>query len=165
MPLASIELRNLQDTAYLGQWLAQNLPLYCLPPVLLNGPLGAGKTALTNYLVKNLDGAENAEVTSPSFTIYNIYPTRPVVYHCDLYRCQKNAPEEIFEALEKSDAIIIIEWANYLFPQDMPLEFLDINFFLDNDRRLVKLNANSERTMNLVKALKTDWKKYLSLKG
>ncbi len=56
----------------------------------LRGTLGSGKTTLTRGLVAALPGGEDAEVASPSFTLCNIYPTRPALLHADLYRMGDN---------------------------------------------------------------------------
>jgi len=84
--------------------------------VLLHGPLGAGKTTFVRGFVEALPGSEAAEVSSPSFTLCNSYPTRPAVLHCDLYRSEDltpdgtlaNLPEEVDEALE-ADRIIVMD--------------------------------------------------------
>ncbi len=54
--------------------------------VLLYGGLGAGKTLLTKGVLNALD-FDVDEVTSPSFTLVNLYKTsRFDVYHIDLWR-------------------------------------------------------------------------------
>jgi tRNA threonylcarbamoyladenosine biosynthesis protein TsaE len=91
------------------------------PPLLLEGELGAGKTTLVRGLVAALPGAERAEVSSPSFTLANVYPTRPEVAHFDLYRLEgRAAPEELFEALEQAGTWVVVEWAGHLPCRDWP---------------------------------------------
>ena len=51
--------------------------------ILFYGDLGSGKTTFTRGLIEALPGGENAEVSSPSFTLCNSYPTTPSVIHCD----------------------------------------------------------------------------------
>src|SRR5690242_13750444 len=54
--------------------------------VLLAGGLGAGKTLLTKGIMNALS-FDVDEVTSPSFTLVNLYPTEYLdVYHIDLWR-------------------------------------------------------------------------------
>ena len=53
--------------------------------ILFYGDLGSGKTTFTRGFIEALPGGENAEVSSPSFTLCNSYPTTPSVIHCDLY--------------------------------------------------------------------------------
>ena len=54
--------------------------------VLLYGGLGAGKTLLTKGVLNALD-FDIDEVTSPSFSLVNLYKTSSFdVYHIDLWR-------------------------------------------------------------------------------
>jgi len=99
-----------------------------LVPLLLSGPLGSGKTTLVRGLVTALPGAEQAEVSSPSFNLVNIYPTTPRVAHFDLYRAAGaaagSAPEEYYDALEAQDVLLVAEWVENLPRADWPLEAL-----------------------------------------
>ncbi|MBQ2475644.1 MAG: tRNA (adenosine(37)-N6)-threonylcarbamoyltransferase complex ATPase subunit type 1 TsaE, partial [Desulfovibrio sp.] len=83
-----LRLKSLDDTARLGRLLAEEVvnalaeqgPDASLA-LLLQGELGSGKTTLAASFVKALPGGEDAEVSSPSFTLCNVYPTRPQVFH------------------------------------------------------------------------------------
>jgi tRNA threonylcarbamoyladenosine biosynthesis protein TsaE len=86
--------------------------------VLLRGGLGAGKTLLTKGILNALD-FDIDEVTSPSFTLVNLYRTSKFdVYHIDLWRLENmDDPSEavgLNELLEGNDAVVIIEWADRL---------------------------------------------------
>lgn len=86
--------------------------------VLLYGSLGAGKTLLTKGILAGL-GYDVDEVTSPSFTLVNLYKTdRFDVYHIDLWRLDggRNAAEAVGfeEILEGENFVAIIEWADRL---------------------------------------------------
>ena len=85
--------------------------------VLLDGPLGAGKTELAKGIVEGLGVTEL--VTSPTFSIVNQYSFGDIeIYHIDLYRIQSEELHNlgIEELLEQPDAIVIVEWAS-LHPQ------------------------------------------------
>src|SRR3954469_9077884 len=57
--------------------------------VLLYGGLGAGKTLLTKGIVDALE-YDVDEVTSPSFSLVNLYKTPQCdVYHVDLWRVEE----------------------------------------------------------------------------
>lgn len=110
---AVIPLPGPDDTDRLGAALAPVLrPGDCL---LLEGALGAGKTALARAVIRALTHPAE-EVPSPSFTLVQCYDgaTGPV-WHIDLYRLSD--PAEIAElglADAFATAICLIEWPDRL---------------------------------------------------
>ncbi len=78
--------------------------------IILEGDLGAGKTTFTKGLAKAL-GIED-EITSPTFTIMNIYEGGKFkLNHLDMYRIENEEDTYelgIEEALE--DGVSVIEW-------------------------------------------------------
>lgn len=91
--------------------------------ILLEGPLGAGKTTLARGFIQALPtapgGRPSAEaVPSPTFTLVQIYERFPApVWHIDLYRLSD--PEDIWElGLEETfmKAVLLIEWPERLGP-------------------------------------------------
>ena len=91
--------------------------------ILLFGGLGAGKTLFTKGILYALD-FDVDEVTSPSFTLVNLYKTENFnVYHIDLWRLENNAAAAVGleEILEDKGAVIVIEWSerlnNFAFPE------------------------------------------------
>lgn len=83
--------------------------------LLLEGELGAGKTTLVKGLAAGL--GISYEITSPTFTLMNIYPVNSdkikTLVHIDTYRLKDE--EELTEIgvedyLGKPDALCIIEW-------------------------------------------------------
>ncbi len=74
----------------------------------LKGDLGAGKTAFTRGLAKGF--GYDARVSSPTFTIMNVYEGEVPIYHFDLYRLSDI--EELydlgFEPAKKS--VTVAEW-------------------------------------------------------
>ena len=88
--------------------------------VLLIGELGAGKTVFAKGIAAGAGVADPGRVSSPSFTLVNIYDGRHPVYHIDLYRLEREA--EIAD-LGWEDmlgrGIVVVEWAEKLtFPVD-----------------------------------------------
>ena len=85
--------------------------------ILLRGGLGAGKTLLAKGILSSLE-YDVDEVTSPSFTLVNLYRTdRFNIYHIDLWRCEGDDVAfsvGLEEVLEDPDRIVIIEWAERL---------------------------------------------------
>lgn len=78
--------------------------------VLLEGPLGAGKTTLVREIALAL-GVTDA-VRSPSFTIANVYAGPLVVNHLDLYRLEEIADEDTLalEEYRSPGAVTLVEW-------------------------------------------------------
>ncbi len=70
------------QTEQLGESFAANL--HSGDVVALRGELGAGKTAFARGILRALGW--QGEVTSPTFTILNLYDTTPPVAHFDVYR-------------------------------------------------------------------------------
>ncbi|HQZ81817.1 MAG TPA: tRNA (adenosine(37)-N6)-threonylcarbamoyltransferase complex ATPase subunit type 1 TsaE [Pyrinomonadaceae bacterium] len=105
-----------EETFDLGTRLSRDL---CAGDVvLLSGELGAGKTLLTKGILHGL-GYDVDEVTSPSFTLVNLYKAAEInVYHIDLWRldCETDAAAGVGldEILEDPSAIAIIEWPDRL---------------------------------------------------
>ena len=125
--MLSISLPTLEHTQTFGLHLAQAIISYPVEAIYLYGPLGSGKTTLTQALVRALPGSDNAEVASPSFTIFHEYPTHPKVVHCDLYRCQAAVPDELLELFEDGAHLAIVEWPEFLPTYYHAREYLDIS--------------------------------------
>jgi len=109
-------LANADATEALGDALASELQPGDL--VLLEGPLGAGKTTLVRGLVRAL-GGDPAEVCSPTFVLLESYAVARGelrrLHHADLYRLRgrSRAPWEelgLGEALDDPEAVTAVEW-------------------------------------------------------
>lgn len=82
--------------------------------VLLDGPIGSGKSHFARAVIRHLVGAD-IEVPSPTFTLVQTYENSPEIWHADLYRL--SSPDEAIElGLEDafSQAICLIEWPDRL---------------------------------------------------
>ncbi|HUB48529.1 MAG TPA: tRNA (adenosine(37)-N6)-threonylcarbamoyltransferase complex ATPase subunit type 1 TsaE [Acetobacteraceae bacterium] len=83
--------------------------------ILLEGPLGAGKTALARAFLRTAAGDPALEVPSPTFTLVQSYPTpRGTVHHYDLWRLE--GPSALAELGwdESRDDIVLVEWPDRL---------------------------------------------------
>ena len=99
-----------EETRALGERLASRLQPG--DTVILEGELGAGKSELARGIARGLGVTET--VTSPSFTILNVYESgRCPLYHFDWYRLENE--EELYElGMEEylgGDGIAVVEWA------------------------------------------------------
>ncbi len=114
------QTQNAQETFDLGRQIGAQLTGGEV--LLLNGPLGSGKTVLVKGVAAALD-IDPEEVTSPSFTLVNPYTGRLPLVHIDLYRLDEGASAahavDLEELLNDEQAIVIIEWAERM--RDYPL--------------------------------------------
>ena len=104
--------------------------------ILLDGPLGAGKTVLVKGLARAL-GLNEADITSPSFTLVNAHSGRLLLYHIDLYRLETGASAayaiDLDEILTDDAAVVIIEWAERLEHYPFPTNVWRISIVGDGD--------------------------------
>ena len=120
----TIMTRGTGETRAAGRRLAGQL--HAGDVVLLRGPLGAGKSELTRGIAEGLGVAET--VTSPSFTILNVYESgRIPLYHFDWYRLESE--EELYElGMDEylgGDGIAAVEWPERC-PEAVPERDLEI---------------------------------------
>ena len=134
VPLGEIISKSQQDTFALGERIAEALRGGEI--ILLDGPLGAGKTVLVKGIAHSL-GIDAEEVTSPSFTLVNPHPGRLLVYHIDLYRLDQGASAahavDLDEILIDEQAVVIIEWAERLGHYPLPANVWRIKIAGDGD--------------------------------
>jgi tRNA threonylcarbamoyladenosine biosynthesis protein TsaE len=100
--------------------------------VLLFGDLGAGKTLFSRGVVSYFN--ESIAATSPTFSLVNVYPTKPPIYHLDLYRIQKDAEliDLGFEEYLESDGIVLIEWGEKC-ERLLSVEYTRISFAMSGE--------------------------------
>ena len=113
-----------QETRSFGAKLAQKLSGGDV--LLLLGDLGAGKSELTRGIAQGL--GVTATVTSPSFTILNVYEDgRVPLYHFDWYRLE--SAEELYEmgmdAYLGGDGVAVVEWPSQC-PEAIPETYLEV---------------------------------------
>ena len=104
--------------------------------ILLSGGLGAGKTLFTKGVLYALD-FDVDEVTSPSFTLVNLYRAKFDVYHIDFWRLDENSDVAfaigLDEILENESAIVIIEWSERLKKIEFPNKIIRVFIGGDGD--------------------------------
>ena len=103
--------------------------------VLLEGELGAGKSELARGVARGLGVRET--VTSPSFTILNVYESgRLPLYHFDWYRIRSG--DELFELGADEylggDGIALVEWPEQC-PEAVPEDCLRIRISKEGEQK------------------------------
>ncbi len=93
--------------------------------VLLEGPMGVGKTQWVTFLLQGL-GYEDA--CSPSFSIHNSYelPNGRIVDHLDLYRLENDEDLEttgFWDLFSRPHGLILIEWGDRLHKEFIPIDW------------------------------------------
>ncbi|SHI55597.1 tRNA (adenosine(37)-N6)-threonylcarbamoyltransferase complex ATPase subunit type 1 TsaE [Propionispora hippei] len=155
MVVIKIKTFKPEETYRLGEKLAALLQAGDV--VCLSGTLGAGKTLLTQGIAAGLKIRE--AVTSPTFTIMNVYDAPIRLYHFDLYRLEQ--PGELADigfdeyTGPHSDGVAIIEWPDR-FDGYMPEEnfWLTISLGEQTGERVISLAANGGNYERRIERLK-----------
>ena len=106
------------ETINLGRKFAQGLKPQSI--VLLQGPIGAGKTSFVQGIAKELSISE--DITSPTFALSHHYNSGKIpLIHLDLYRLENSSIAQEFYLAEEEEAnqnkaILVIEWPELIQP-------------------------------------------------
>jgi tRNA threonylcarbamoyladenosine biosynthesis protein TsaE len=100
--------------------------------VLLSGPLGAGKTTLTQGIGAGL--GVRGSVTSPTFVIARVHPSLsagPDLVHADAYRLGSRAEVDDLDLdTDLATAVTVVEWGEGLV-EDLAPSFLSVRIWAD----------------------------------
>ena len=141
----TLDLNSLERTEYVAQKMAEHLFQGSI--MLFWGDMGSGKTTFIKSLCYGL-GVIPDKVTSPTYTIVNIYKCNWYIFHVDLFRL--TAPEQLYD-MDRADLIAdqgftMVEWPqmihNYL--TDEPIMNLRFKNVSDPHRRLILDTESSE---------------------
>lgn len=130
--------------------------------LLLEGDLGAGKTAFARALISKRLALANApaeDIPSPTFTLVQTYVAGELeIWHADLYRLTD--PSEAFElGLEEaySSALCLIEWPSRL-EDSAPIQALTLEFSMaeGQEGRTLSIGGSEAWHQRLLPVLK-DW--------
>ena len=150
----SVKSYSLDDTALLAKKFAEvirNTGAF----VCLLGDVGAGKTAFSKLVCKELNVKE--KVTSPSFVIINEYKSGDIpVYHFDLYRLEREGVSTIINELEEyseGKILTLVEWAEFS-QNSLPFDRIELRIdYIDETVREFSFSAFGQKSEELLKGL------------
>ncbi|MGL4278952.1 MAG: tRNA (adenosine(37)-N6)-threonylcarbamoyltransferase complex ATPase subunit type 1 TsaE [Albidovulum sp.] len=145
---ATLRLASPEATAGLAEALAE-----LLEPgdtVLLEGPIGAGKSHFCRAAIRHFLNREGLveDIPSPTFTLVQTYALpNAEIWHADLYRLTD--PAQIIElGLEEAfeTAITFVEWPDRLGPAAPPNALhVTLSTEADEDLRVARISASDSR--------------------
>lgn len=137
------------ETRALGRRLAEHLQPGDV--ILFDGDLGAGKSEMTRGIAEGL--GVSGPVTSPSFTILNVYEDgRVPLYHFDWYRLE--SAEELYEmGMDEylgGDGVAVVEWPSQC-PEAIPETCLMVKIRPagENEREITLTGVGGFREINV----------------
>ncbi len=124
----------------------------------LIGDLGAGKTTLVQGMKKVFN--VKADITSPTFSIVNIYDGDVKIYHLDLYRF--DSPYEIeqldyMEYFYPENAITFLEWSENVkgyLPEDRIRIYIDY----EKEGRKIRILEENLREKEVVRDINDNFR-------
>ena len=140
-----LELNSLETTDYVARKMAEHMFQGSI--ILFWGDMGSGKTTFIKSLCSGL-GILPEKVTSPTYTLVNIYKCKWFVYHVDLFRI--NAPEQLYD-MDRADIIAdegvtMVEWPQMLqnYLTDEPVINLRFSAISEHHRQLILDTASND---------------------
>lgn len=130
-----IVLPTVSDTQAFGLSLAKHLRAGDL--VILNGPLGAGKTALTQGIGAGLE--VSGDITSPTFVIARVHRGPLPLVHVDAYRLGDLEIDDLDLDASVEDSVTVVEWGSGK-AERLADSYLEVRIDrCDDDSRVVEL--------------------------
>jgi tRNA threonylcarbamoyladenosine biosynthesis protein TsaE len=147
-----LRINNLKDTERIGKILGRCLEKGTV--LCLDGDLGVGKTALTQFIAKEF--GVNEYITSPTFNIIKEYEGKLPFYHMDVYRIdlEDDMYDLGYDEYIYSEGVTIIEWSHKIIGI-LPDERINIEIQrLDDTRRIITLNGKGRVYEKIAEELK-----------
>jgi tRNA threonylcarbamoyladenosine biosynthesis protein TsaE len=141
-PIQTVEISTEAQMQQFGLKLAVNLQIGDL--IILEGPLGAGKTRLAQSIGKGL--SVKSEITSPTFVIAKNYQGRTPFIHADAYRLLDSPIGGLQDLdLDTENSVTIVEWGKS-FAEQLNDQYLLITIsIVDDSKRQLAISSVGER--------------------
>ena len=162
-----VESSSPEATARIARLLGQRAPKGLV--IGLVGDLGAGKTLFVQSFSRALGVTglpqkvfliEAAEVTSPSFSLMNLYEGDCPIAHFDFYRLEREEELEdigFYEYADAPEGIVLVEWSDK-FPDAMPEDYIEVAITRgDGAQRTLAFHAVGARYASFLK----EWKDFV----
>ncbi len=148
------EVASLVEMKSLASEIASRLPQRAL--ILLSGPMAAGKTQFTKFLIEAMgQGPDSSDevARSPSFALHHSYLTaRGSVEHFDLFRLENADDLEsigFWDFFRDREGVIVIEWCERLrefgLEGSLPLNWPRIKIAIEPSADSASVGAISQR--------------------
>lgn len=123
--------------------------------IALHGDLGSGKTKFASGIAKGLGVDRAVPVTSPTYTLLNIYQGRIPLYHFDLYRLQgdDDVVDLGFTEYFSGGGVSVVEWPERLIEELPPARLEIFLSYVAENARAVELVPFSPRFEKLIEML------------
>ena len=153
------ETNSPEETEALGCAFGKNLSAGAW--VGLDGDLGAGKTCFTRGIAAGLGVPTGCPVTSPTFTLLNVYEGDLFLYHLDLYRLSSEDDLEAigYYDLFTDEGVVLVEWASRI-ASSAPRRHL--SFFIEqlsetSRRFALTLHGWTEEERDVLRSTLSEW--------
>jgi len=141
-PIQTVEISTEAQMQQFGLKLATNLQIGDL--IILEGPLGAGKTRLAQSIGKGL--SVKSEITSPTFVIAKNYQGRTPFIHADAYRLLDSPIGGLQDLdLDTENSITVVEWGSDFAAQLNDQYLLITISIVDDSKRQLAISSVGER--------------------
>jgi len=145
-PIRTVEISTEAQMHQFGEKLAPHLQIGDL--IILEGPLGAGKTRLAQSIGKGL--LVKNEITSPTFVIAKNYLGRTPFIHADAYRLLDSPIGGLQDLdLDVENSVTVVEWGSNFAAQLNDQYLLITISIVDDSKRELGISSVGERWKNL----------------
>lgn len=147
---------SLEQTRELGQKIGELIKTGMV--ITLTGEMGTGKTSFVQGLARGLEVPDGYYITSPTYTLINVYPGRVPLFHGDLYRLEGGSADfediGLYEILDDDQAVVAIEWADRLDNEALS-DYISIHFEItDQDSRKIIISGTGSDEESLIEGLR-----------
>jgi tRNA threonylcarbamoyladenosine biosynthesis protein TsaE len=141
-PIQSLEITSETQMQQFGEKLAPLLLIGDL--IILEGPLGAGKTRLAQSIGKGL--LVKSEITSPTFVIAKNYLGQTPFIHADAYRLLDSPIGGLQDLdLDVENSVTVVEWGSDFAAQLNDQYLLITISIIDENKRELTVTSVGDR--------------------